>query len=167
MSTQEIWKDIPGYEGLYQVSNLGRIKSLCYKSNYRNEIILKLRKKQNGYFQVVLYKNGKPKDFSVHKLVAKTFINNPNDYPIINHKDENKQNNKVDNLEWCTHSYNNEYSLSKKINQYNKDNVFIKIWSSARKIERELLINHSDILKCCKGLYKQAGGFIWKFEGVL
>ena len=70
-------------------------------------------------------------------------------------------------LEWCTHSYNNEYSLSKKINQYNKDNVFIKTWSSARKIERELLINHSDILKCCKGLYKQAGGFIWKFEGVL
>lgn len=108
---EEIWKDIEGYEGLYQVSNLGKVKSLNYNKTAKSEL-LKLRKNTNGYTRVVLYKNRKAKDYQVHRLVAEAFIPNPNNYPIINHKDENKTNNRVDNLEWCTYLYNNTYGTT-------------------------------------------------------
>lgn len=103
----EIWKDISGYEGLYQVSNLGNIKSF----NYGGHGKIKLLKLENfkGYKRVVLSKNGKTKRYFVHRLVAMTFIPNPDDLPIVNHKDENKTNNNVNNLEWCTHEYNVNY----------------------------------------------------------
>ena len=110
------WKDIPGYEGLYQVSNLGEIKSLNYR-NTGKEKILKLIKDKKGYFHVNLYKNGKLKNLQVHRLVAMAFIPNHNNYNQVNHKDENTSNNAVENLEWCTAKYNSNYgNRNKKIN---------------------------------------------------
>ena len=113
---EEIWKDIKGYEGLYQVSNLGRVKSLShivqrkFSSYSVKEKILKPAKDKQGYHYLVLCVNCKTKTFQVHRLVAQAFIENPNSLPCINHKDENPSNNRVDNLEWCTYSYNNTYN---------------------------------------------------------
>ena len=104
----EIWKDVPGYEGLYQVSNYGRVLSL-YRYRKKSQNILKTFTRKTGYIAVTLQKNGKRETKLVHQLVALCFIDNPNNYPIINHKDENPSNNRVDNLEWCTHKYNSNY----------------------------------------------------------
>lgn len=100
----EEWKDIKGYESLYKVSNLGKVKSI------NNDMILSDAVNSNGYKTVVLYKNGNRLTHTVHKLVATAFLNNPNNYPCVNHKDENRKNNNVDNLEWCSYSYNNTYN---------------------------------------------------------
>lgn len=105
----EQWKDIEGYEGKYQVSNEGRVKSLNYHQQ-GIEQVLRLSTSDRGYKRVALQKDGKCKLELVHRLVAKAFIPNPNNYPIINHKDENTSNNFVDNLEWCTSQYNNTYN---------------------------------------------------------
>lgn len=104
----EEWKPIEGYEGLYEVSNLGRVKSLNYNRT-KQEKILKQGKMKNGYLYVILCKEGKMKIFYIHRLVATTFIENPNNFRFVNHKDENKTNNLVSNLEWCTHQYNIKY----------------------------------------------------------
>ena len=108
---QEIWKDIKGYEGLYQISNLGNVKSIRYFNHANNKAytrnrLLKTSKTEKGYLRVELYKKGKGKKIRVHRLVAETFLPNLYNFKEINHKDGNKQNNCVDNLEWCTHSYN-------------------------------------------------------------
>lgn len=100
---QEIWKDIKEYEGLYQISNLGNL--ICIKNNHIKPIIVKPIKSQR-YLRVNLWKNGEYKTFSIHKLVAKAFLPNPNNFPVVNHKDGNKLNNKANNLEWCTQSHN-------------------------------------------------------------
>lgn len=124
----EIWKDITGYEGYYQISNLGRVKSLSRYANAKNghtqhikEKIIKL-KKSRGYDCVALYKDTKVKYYRVGRLVALEFLSNNNDLPQVNHKDCNVHNNTVDNLEWCTSKYNNNYadhnlklSISRKI----------------------------------------------------
>ena len=102
----EIWKDIKGYEGLYQVSNLGRVKSL----KFDRELILKYRIVEN-YNAVVLYANSKPKPWRVHRLVALMFIGNPNRAQQVNHKDFNRSNNCVENLEWCTAEENNNHTI--------------------------------------------------------
>jgi hypothetical protein len=116
---QEIWRDVKGYEGFYMVSNLGRVKSLdryvsrgCRYPNKFQYVKGKILSPNKGgsYLQVVLNKGGKSKPFLVHRLVAEAFIDNPNNYPCVNHIDENKKNNCVDNLEWCTYKYNNEYN---------------------------------------------------------
>lgn len=109
---EEIWKDIKNYEGLYQVSNLGRVKSLNFHRTGK-ERILKLFKKRN-YLQVCLSKNSKHKYYSVHRLVATTFIHNPNGYLVINHRDEDPFNNCVNNLEFCTQKYNINYGNRNK-----------------------------------------------------
>ena len=106
----EIWKDVVGYEGLYQVSNMGRVKSL----NYGRERILKASDNGSGYLYVALCKKGKYKNFLVHRLVAMVFISNPENKPCIDHIDTNKRNNKVENLRWVTHEENMNNSLSKK-----------------------------------------------------
>ena len=117
---KEIWKDISGYESYYQISNLGRVKSLCRKVNCRNgtrivnERIMKLKDLPLGYKQVGLSKNYSVTRFLVHRLVAEAFISNPNNFPCINHKDGNPSNNCVDNLEWCTYKYNSNYYLCKQ-----------------------------------------------------
>lgn len=104
----EEWRDIKGYEGLYQISNLGRVKSLRDNhGNYREKILNPSNRK--GYLIVSLCRKGRKREFKVHRLVALHFIDNPNNYSQVNHKDENKENNRVDNLEWCTPKYNSNY----------------------------------------------------------
>jgi hypothetical protein len=111
---QEIWKDIKDYEGLYQISNLGKIKSLARKTNNqfcKEDIILKLWLSPTGYLVINLHKNGKMKYFTVHRLVLKNFVSNPLNKLEINHKDGNKQNNNLNNLEWATSSENHKHAF--------------------------------------------------------
>ncbi len=116
----ELWKPILGYEGLYEISNLGRVKSLPRWHNNRfsgyidKGRFLKPRFDSYGYQMVMLCKDKKQKNYLIHKLVANAFIDNPNGYDSINHKDENKTNNCVENLEWCTRYYNNNYGTRNK-----------------------------------------------------
>jgi hypothetical protein len=148
---QELWKPIKDYEGLYEVSNLGRIKAFPRKGNhYKEPTIMKQFKYKTGYMYVSLSKGGKAKKYKVYRLVAEAFIPNPNDYKTINHIDENKENNCVENLEWCTTFYNNQYSKAKKVEQYDKLGNLVAIWTSARTIERVLGIDHTLIGNYCK-----------------
>lgn len=110
---KQCWKDIPNYESKYQVSNTGKVRSLNYKRTGKTKI-LKIREDKNGYTVVTLTKNSKKKTYSVHRLVAQAFIPNPNNLPCINHIDEDKTNNTVWNLEWCTHEYNINYGTHNK-----------------------------------------------------
>ena len=123
----EIWKPIKDYEEKYEISSLGRVKSLQRWSGtkfYNREKLLSLyTNKKNGYVYVWLNKNGKGKNLRVHKLVAQTFIENPNNYTDINHKDCDRANNSVENLEWCTRSYNIKYSF-----KYGKAKSNFKCW---------------------------------------
>ena len=186
---KEIWKDIKGYEGLYQVSNLGRIKTLDRKIkkksrwgtiiNYHiKEKILIPIKLNNDYFKVSLSKDNDVNSYLIHRLVAETFIPNPNNLPCINHKDEDKSNNCVKNLEWCTVLYNNTYGTklkkqsekqinnpksSKKINQYDLEGNFIKTWESMNEIHRQLGIYSQHIYRCCNNKRKSTGGFKWSY----
>lgn len=168
---KEIWKDIEGFEKLYQVSNLGNIKSLI-KNKLLNPIKLK-----NGYLYVNLYKNGIPKRYYIHRLVAETYIPNPDNLDQINHKNEIKTDNRVENLEWCTIKYNMNYGTlkkrmietktkqcGKKISQYDLRGNYIKTWDSIHEIERVLKIPHQNIIRCCKGKVKTAGNYIWKYN---
>lgn len=114
---KEVWKNIHGYEGQYQVSNLGRVKSLDRidaRGWKRKGKIIKATANQDGYLVVGLTKNNFHKKFFVHRLVAKEFIPNPNNHPIINHKDEDKSNNNLENLEWCDYKYNSNYGNAKE-----------------------------------------------------
>lgn len=154
----EVWKDIKGYEALYQVSNLGRVKSLNYHRTGK-ERILKPGTQTKGYLKVPLYKYGKIEEFRVHRLVAEAFIPNPNKYPCVNHKDENKQNNSVDNLEWCTVQYNTVYSCAKPVYCVELDKVF----QSIHEAERQTGINKGNIVLCCQRKYKTAGGYNWQY----
>lgn len=116
----EIWRDVPGYEDKYEVSNIGRVKS-CSRTRKGKEDsiatvkerILKQKTDKDGYKEVGLCRDGKLKYFRVHRLVATAFIPNPLNLPLINHKDENPANNTVENLEWCDFTYNRNYSLYK------------------------------------------------------
>ena len=182
----EIWKDIAGYEGLYQVSNLGRVKSLertvRYGRGYRTipEKILKTNKKKCDYLKLNLWKEGKAKNHRVHRLVAQSFIHNPDNLPEVNHKDENKENNCVDNLEWCTSKYNcnhgtrnqrgvekrrNHPKLSKPVLAINKVSGLILQFPSTHEAERKTGIKQQSIVNCCNGKYgfKSAGGYIWMY----
>ena len=173
--TEEIWKDIAGYECLYKISNLGRVKSL----NYLRKGIEKERipnKNNSGYLIVGLHKNGKIKQFLIHRLVAEAFIENVNDLPQVNHKDENKLNNCVENLEWCSAKYNSNYgehnynlrnTMSSKVPnilQYTLDGKFLNEYVSGRDAERKTGISHGGILQCCQGKYRTWRGYIWKYK---
>ena len=174
---KEIWKEIEGYPN-YQVSNMGRVKSLernVVKGNgglYKiEEKILKSIKKRDGYLQINLSKEGKQKTCLIHRLVASTFLDNPNNFFEVNHIDEDKTNNRVDNLEWCSREYNCNYGTRNKrisipILQFSLDGKLIRKWDSAREVEKELNIAHSQITACCKKRknYKSAGGYIWKYK---
>ena len=162
---EEIWRDIEGYEGVYQISNKGRVKSLkCGK-----ERILRPRDNGNGYLKVHLFKNTSFQSIYIHRLVAEAFIPNSQNKPQVNHKDENKKNNCVENLEWiacidnCNYGTRNE-RISRKILQYSKSGEFIREWQSAAEVERVLGIDNSNITKCCKGKRKYAGSFIWRYK---
>lgn len=181
----EIWKDIKDFDGIYQVSNLGRVKSLNYNHTNKTKILKQVC--VFGYMKVNLHKNGKMKQFSVHRLVAEAFIQNPLHLPQVNHKDENKtnnyagtpENNYMDgNLEWCDAKYNNNYGtrikryiktntngkLSKQVLQYTLDGVFIREWLSMRDVYRQFGFNVGNISNCCSGRCKSYKGFIWKYK---
>ena len=169
MTNEEIWCPIKGYEGLYEVSDYGRVKSL----KFGKERILKPRRDKDGYLFVTLYKNGDHKTCKVHRLVAQTFIPNPDNLPQVNHKDEDKENNSVQNLEWCDRKYNYNYGTriqriseknSKPVLQYTKSGEFVKEWKSARDVQRNLGYFGTYISSCCLGKRKSAYGFIWKFK---
>ena len=175
---EEIWKDIEGWDGIYQVSNLGRVKSLSRMlSNTKGvfmskERILKHGKDKNGYHRVNLYYNNRYTTFPIHRLVAIAFIPNPSNYPMVNHKDENKDNNCVSNLEWCTSKYNTNYgtciermrhSKMKRVAQYTLDGKLVKIWDSPTTIQRETGWSLYAISLACLGVTKTSKGFIWKY----
>ena len=165
---KEIWKDINGYEGLYQVSNFGRVKSLNYRRTGREEILTP-QMNTNGYLTVQLWKNEKRKSCLVHRLVAMAFIPNPNNLPEVNHKDEDKTNNCVWNLEWCDCKYNINYGTrtektTKTVLQLNKDTgEVIKEWPSANEVQRQLGYKQGAISMCCLGKCNQAYGFKWQY----
>lgn len=173
----EIWKDIQNYEGIYQISNLGRVKSLQrFKNNQYNtylikEKILKLRKTKFGYYEIKLNKNNLSKVYKVHRLVAQAFLDDYNENLQVNHKDENKLNNCVENLEMCNSKYNCNYGtrndkIRKPIIQLDKNDNIIKIWESASKIEKELGIKQPNIIAVCKGTRKSLRGFKWKYQNI-
>lgn len=154
---EESWKEVVGYEGLYKVSNSGDIKN-------KKGQLKKKRLDKDGYVCCSLYKDGKTKNVRIHRIVAEAFIPNPENKPIINHKDENKQNNFFSNLEWCDVNYNNRYSKAKKILQFDLKGNFIKEWKCVRDIVRELGFNIECITGCCSRKYKTSHGFIWRYK---
>jgi hypothetical protein len=172
---EEIWKDIEGYEGLYQISNLGNVRSLNWKkSGERRNLWLKPHNK--GYLQVELSKCGVKKCFVVHRLVAGAFIPNPDNLPQVNHIDEIKTNNAADNLEWCTRSYNVRYSLNSRksntrngsktnmpIQQLTIDGDVVKTWRCSRDIFVETGMSDWSISECCRGKRKTAYGYKWQY----
>jgi hypothetical protein len=176
---EEIWKDIEGYEGLYQVSNLGRVRSLDRLVTYKNGCnrmfkgcVKRLYKKENGYLSVNMSKDGIDKTYYVHRLVASTFLPNLYGLPQVNHKDENKENNCVENLEWCTSIYNSTYNniaykkadvLRKKVSQYLPDGTWIATYASEMEAARQTGSAISHISAVCRGENSFAYGYLWKF----
>jgi len=176
---EETWKDVVGYEGLYQVSDLGRIKSICSHVRLQNGELMKKKphilkpQERCGYKCVNLFKDGCSRTINIHRLVAEVFLPNPHKYSVINHKDENKSNNSLSNLEWCTHAYNLNYgtaprrrsiSQGKAVLQLDKSGVFIKRHLTLMDAYRDTGINFQNISLCCNNKRKIAGGYCWKFE---
>lgn len=182
----EIWKDIEGWQGIYQISNKGRLKS--FKKN-SNGFILSNKNSNGDYFSVVLAYAGKKSFTRIHRLVAEAFIPNPENKPEVNHKDGNKQNNYIENLEWSTHSENllddvkrnpqrvlgmiryNKFTKPKPIMQKTLDGKFVAKYSNGAEANKETGICHRNILQVAsKDEYKpgktrkQAGGFVWEFD---
>lgn len=159
-NVNEIWNPIKNYENLYEVSNTGKVRSIDRKivdKNNKVKIIKgklhKLYVTKSGYVATCLYKNSQPKMYRVHRLVAETFIPNPNNLPQINHIDENKENNHVNNLEWCSASENGIRKTKKgekKVLQYDKEGNFIKEWESIKKASIELNIKYSTLQEAVK-----------------
>ena len=167
----EEWLNIYGYPE-YKVSNTGKVKSL----KYGKEHILKPRNNKKSYKQVILYSNGKIKPILVHRLVAEAFIPNPYNLPEVNHKDENKNNNNVTNLEWCSHKYNMNFGTRTKRSAkahtgiYNtktsKKVICIEtgiVYQSLSEIKRQIGFSQSNISQCCNGKRKSAYKFHWKW----
>lgn len=188
MNENEIWLPIEGYEGLYEVSSLGRVKSLNY-NHTKQEKILNFSKNKKGYFRVGLSKDKKREFCSVHRLVANAFIPNPNNLPTVNHIDENKENNVVDNLEWMNLSQQqrhgtcqqrrvsstdwetigkkiaekltNRQDLSKQVYQYTKDGELIKIWQSTMECDRNGF-KQGNVAACCRNCFNREGNNVYK-----
>lgn len=186
---KEIWKDIKNYEGYYQVSNFGNVRSVERIVDYSDGIkrlrkgsILKAEKNRNGYLRITLSKSSKVKKVMIHRLVAQAFIPNPDNLPEINHKDENKTNNFVfvnkdgsvdlnkSNLEWCTRLYNMRYGtrlkkLSKTVIQLDLETKqIIAEYPSAKEAGRQLNISQGNISSCCRGKLKTAYGYKWEYK---
>ena len=179
---EEIWKDIPTYEGIYQASNLGKIKSLerIAIKKYRGNRVVKERImlgtiNEDGYLKVHFKNNNRNNSYFIHRLIAQTFIDNPYNKEQINHKDGNKLNNKVDNLEWVTnlenqqHAWRNRLKYYKgqndiKVLQFNMDNKFIKEYKSITDAHKQCGISLGNICNCCKGKRSSAGGYKWRYK---
>lgn len=180
---QEIWKDIIGYEGLYQVSNLGGVKSLPRPHKFVHGYYLTKEKflsprvcgTQREYLSVALQRDGKCKQIKIHRLVAQAFIPNPNNFKEVNHIDENKGNNKADNLEWCTRSYNVNYgsriekqrkALIKPVVAYSKDYEFVKEFDSLVDASKFAKVDITNISRACKKEGRISGGYLWKYKNI-
>ena len=181
----EIWKDIQGYEGLYQVSNLGRVRSL--RDNHKNKRIKTLKPCNRGnYLGVCLMKESRIKCHLIHRLVAIHFIENRDNLPCVNHKDENHNNNRVDNLEWCTVKYNINYGTRNEKASKSLTGIFIgekhpqakkvkcittdEVFNAVRTASRKYNVSCGNIVNCCKGRKKSAGKhpitgekLVWKY----
>lgn len=186
--TQEIWKDVVGYEGLYQISNMGNVRSIDHITNNRfiKGRLLTPRSRQHGYLGIPLYgKGGHPtrncRTFSVHRLVAEAFLPNPENLAEVNHKNENKQDNRLSNLEWISHRDNTCYGNAqekkrltnrerhnkfKPILQYSRSGEFIKRFDCINDANRETGVPAGNIVRCAKGSksYSHAGGYVWRYE---
>lgn len=159
----EHWKEIAGFEGIYEVSDQGRVKSLGNDKS-RKEKILKPGKKRDGYLHVGLCKYGHRKYLLVHRLVADAFIQNPNNLDTVNHKDEDKTNNAASNLEWMTRADNKRYSANKAVQMIDKQTgELLATFPSTNEADRVTGINQGSISQCCNGKQKSAGGYIWKY----
>ena len=164
---KEIWKDIKDYEGLYQVSNLGRVKRITTGR------VLKPLKHANGYLMVKLSKNSIVYTKTVHRLVAEAFIPNPEHKSEINHIDENKTNNNVSNLEWMTRKENiNHGTRTERMSKTQSIPIIAiniktgesKEFYGARECARQLGLTHGNITSVLKGRYKQTGGYTFKYK---
>lgn len=180
---QEVWEDVIGYEQKYKVSNLGNVKSLNYRG-HGYEKNLKQRINNKGYVWYLLSKNKRTYPVLAHRLVAMAFIDNPENLPEVNHKDENPLNNSVENLEWCNSSYNVNYSLNlhpdrrkrekirssekykrrnKKVIQINLHGDKIRQHKSVNEIKKTYGYNSWSIIQCCENRRKTAYGYRWEF----
>ena len=176
----EIWKDIEGYEGMYQVSSMGRVRSLNRYVRRRNGNMMLVKERiikpfvNRGYIYVTLSKDGKQPNLKVHRLVASAFLKNTFNYPDVNHKDENTANNHVENLEWCSKKYNRSYGTlnarmrathranGRKITRYNLDGSVSKVYECTIDAERDGFGRRA-IYRCAEGKYRTYKGFVWRF----
>ena len=169
----EEWRDIVGYEGLYQISNTGKVRSL----RFGRIIELKQGIKKNGYHFVILCVDNLKKSMHIHRLVGEAFVPNPNGYKYIHHKDHNPGNNNAENIEWISEENHRELHGigDKSVYQYDLDGNLIKEWKSAKETGRELGINQSHISDCCRGGFydkrrnkwiniKQYKGYRWSYK---
>lgn len=176
---REIWKPVAGYEGIFDVSNLGNVRRLEQKAspgtgNYsRPSRVLKVRKNNKGYSMVDLWVHNHRSQRLVHRLVAEAFIPNPDNLPEVNHKDENPENCCAENLEWCDRAYNMKYGTlgmriakanGKVVYQFDKSNNFVKEYPSIMEAQRQTGISQGSIGYCVHGKRKTAGGYVWRFE---
>lgn len=174
----EIWNPVKGYEGLYEVSSFGRVRSLGNGNSNNSKVrILTPGKNSDGYLCVVLYKNGKPNGYKVHRLVAETFLPNLFKEVEVNHIDEDKTNNNVENLEWCDRKYNNNYGTricrirekringigSKHILQLTKTGELVREWDSINEAGRNGF-DIGNVCVCCNGKRQSHKGYIWKYK---
>lgn len=168
---QEVWKDVEGYEGYYLVSNYGRIKSF-YRNKKGRVIKPSVMNGGTGYEQVGLYKNGIQKKVLLHRLIAEAFIANPDNFPFVNHIDENKINNSAENLEWCTSLYNNNHGTrNKRISNTQSMPVSAKCIKTGNELHFKSIaeaskqgFNASSIWKVCNGKMNKHHEYVWKYE---
>lgn len=177
----EEWKPIEWLQNIYEVSNEGRVRSIDRIEKMKNGVmrprkgrVLCQKTALSGYKSVHISINGKAKDYLTHRLVALAFIPNPDSLPCINHKDNNKANNRVENLEWCTHQYNISYKGNRdravatrgcrKVKKFSKDGVFIEEYRSCCAASRANGLSNGNLHETLHNKQKTCGGFIWKYS---
>lgn len=181
----EVWRSVDGFNGVFEISNLGRLKRVVNSKNMPDNNILKGEITKHGYRQYHMKVNNVSKKEKAHRLVAKAFLENKDNLPHVNHKDGNKLNNRVDNLEWCDPAYNNRHALEtglrkidmvqvrnmhktmaekqkKRVGQYSLDGQLIREYESLKDTE-EYFANSTNIGCVCRGIRKTAYGYLWKY----